>query len=231
MTSPHRSSALALAAVVVLLAGCGGSGDGSSESSNNAVGTGVLDDVDLSVDLDELDAQVDADQATLDDVDLSQGLQCASISNQVVDDLTEAQVAKVSESVDGCIFSFGFSDFDPLQIDTYTKDIFVSDAQASADLLLASTGGRSIEVQNALSAYVFEDGFTPDNLPARPDDGSLGAGRQVVGYFMGTRGVRVVAVFPDAVVGIYDGSDAEPDEAARSALFEELIAATVYAGG
>lgn len=231
MTSPHRSSVLALAAVAVLIAGCGGSGDDGSEGSNDALETEVLDDVDLSVDLDELDAQVEAEQATIDDLDLSQGVQCASISNQIVDDLTGAQVAGVREGADGCVFSFGFSDIDPLRIDTYTKDIFISDAQASADLLLASAGGRSIDVPNALSAYVFEDGFTPENLPAKPDDGSLGAGRQVIGYFMGTRGVRVVAVFPDAVVGIYDGSDAEPNEVARSMLFEELIAATVYAGG
>ena len=53
----------------------------------------------------------------------------------------------------------------------------------------------------------------------------------MIGYFAGTRGIRVVAVFPDAIVGMYDGSDAVRDEAARADFFVELLQNTVYAAG
>ncbi len=118
-----------------------------------------------------------------------------------------------------------------MRVDTYTDDIFVETAQASADILLASTGGRTIEVPNALAAFVFDEGFLPENLPDTDADGDgvLDPGRQVIGYFLGSRGVRLIAVFPDAVVGIYDGADAVSDKAARAAFFIDVINSSVYA--
>ena len=165
----------------------------------------------------------------LDNVDLAQGFQCPTLGNQIAADLAPSQVARVGEGADGCIFYFGTSDIDPLRVDTYDKSIFTDTAPESASILQASTGGRAIDVPNALAAYIFEEGFMPENLPTGSDDGSLEAGRQVIGYFLGTRGIRLVAVFPDAIVGMYDGSDAVREEPARADYFIELMKNTVYA--
>ncbi len=231
MIRTHRPFAVVIVGAL-LFASCGGS-DSSSESPDigEATPDEVTENLDLSVDLDEIDADIAAEQETLDNVDLSQGFQCPTIGNQVVADLAPTQLAKVNEGADGCIFYFGTSDIDPLRVDTYDKSIFTDTAAESAAILQASTGGRAIEVPNALAAYIFEEGLLPENLPVGNDDGSLEPGRQVVGYFMGTRGIRLVAVFPDAIVGLYDGSDAVRDEPARAEFFTVVIQNSVYATG
>lgn len=236
-----RTLALGLAAAAILATGCGGGSDPESVAGTVSPGNidigeldsdggdgPDLDDVDLSVDLDELDRLEDERLAS---IDLDAGHQCPTIANRTVDELTTEQVARVEESQDGCHFYFSFFESDPLEVDTYTKEIFVADAQASADLIAASNGGRPVEVPNALAAYVFESGFMPDNLPEPADPGSMDAGRQVIGYFMSPLGIRLIAVFPDAIVGFGAGSDAVRDTAERAELFITLAQNTSYALG
>jgi hypothetical protein len=223
MTRLRCSSIVLILALVA--ASCGGGSDGAGGGGDplddQAPADEALDDLDLSVDIDELEAEAEVAEDALDNVDLSQGYQCPTIANQTVADLAPSQLAQVQEGQDGCIFYFG----------TSTDDIFIETAQASADILLASTGGRTIEVPNALAAFVFDEGFLPENLPDTDADGDgvLDPGRQVIGYFLGSRGVRLIAVFPDAVVGIYDGADATSDEAARAAFFVDVINSSIYA--
>lgn len=231
MINAPRSFAVALSAAL-LFAACGGS-ESATESPDigEPVPDEVTEELDLSVDLDEIDADIEAEQEALDSVDLAQGFQCPTIGNQTVADLAPSQVARVSEGADGCIFYFGTSEIDPLRVDTYDESVFTDTAAETAAILQASSGGQAIGVPNALAAYLFEEGLTPENLPASSDDGSLEPGRQVIGYFAGTRGIRGVAVFPDAIVGMYDGSDAVRDEADRADFFVELLQNTVYAAG
>ena len=237
--STTRMLALGLAAAAILTTGCGGgsgpesvagtASDGNIDIGDLDSGDGEgpdLSDVDLSVDLDELDR---LEEERLAAIDIDAGFQCPTIANRTVDELTTEQVARVEQGADGCVFYFSFFESDPLEVDTYTKDIFVSEAQASADLLAASNGGRPVDVPNALAAYVFESGFMPDNLPEPPSDGSLGDGRQVIGYFMSPLGIRLIAVFPDAIVGFGAGSDAVRDKAERAELFVTLAKNTSYA--
>lgn len=235
---PARLAALLIGSAL-WVTGCGGSGPESAagtadngsvelESDRGQSDGPDLDELDLSIDLDELD-ELEAER--LASIDLDAGHQCPTIANRTVDELTTEQVARVEEGQDGCRFYFSFFESDPLEVDTYTKEIFIAEAHASADLLAASNGGRAVDVPNALAAYVFESGFLPENLPAKPSDGALGAGRQVIGYFMSPLGVRLIAVFPDAIVGFGAGSDAVRDKAERAELFVTLAQNTSYAIG
>ena len=227
-----RRSLACVSTLALLFAPCGGSdsADAPEFDVSADLDEPEADDLDLSFDLDELEADEADREAEIAEVDLTQGFQCPTIDNQAVADVAPSRVSSVSEGADGCIFYFEGRDIDPLRIDTYDKEIFTDTAPESAAILQASTGGRAIEVPNALAAYLFEDGFMRENLP-EPGDGAMAPGRQVIGYFLGTRGIRLVAVFPDAIVGLYDGSDAAADEVIRADFFESVIKQTVYSAG
>lgn len=212
-------------ATAVVLASCGG-GSGPEAVAGTASGGPDLDDVDLSIDLDELDK---AEEERLAAIDIDGGFQCPPIANQLVESLTDPQLVKVTGAEDGCRFHFTQFENGSLAVDVYEQANFIEQVQASADLLAASTGGREVAIPNALAAYVFDDGFLPENLPEPAEAGTLDAGRQVIGYFMGTRGVRLIAVFPDAVIGVHEGSDAASDETERVDLFVALAQNTTYA--
>jgi hypothetical protein len=49
------------------------------------------------VDIDELEADAEAAQDAVDNVDLSQGYQCPTVANQTVADLAPSQLAQVQE--------------------------------------------------------------------------------------------------------------------------------------
>ena len=147
--------------VATLLAACGGSDSSSSNPDfGDSLPDEVTDELDLSVDLDELEAQEQADQEALDNVDLAEGFQCPTISNQKVADLAPTPIARVARERTVCKFYFGTSEIDPLIIDTYDAEIFTDTSPESAAILQASTGGRSVDVPNALAAFIYEDGFS-----------------------------------------------------------------------